>query len=102
MTAALRVKGGTGHSAAPLGHSGHADTAMKLDLSAQGVMSQAGMQEVNIRDCRPASLCFPDGINADENLVPVSLCRPLLLNKIEKQLLAPFYGAHIRFQLSHL
>lgn len=50
MTAALRVSGGTGHSAAPLGHSGHADPAMKLDLSAQGVMSEAGILEDDIRE----------------------------------------------------
>lgn len=33
----VRVSGATGHSAAPLGRSGHADNAMKLDLgSARG------------------------------------------------------------------
>lgn len=38
------VSGGAGHSAAPLGRSGHADTAVKPDLGTQGVTSRAGKE----------------------------------------------------------
>lgn len=76
MTAALGVSGATGHSAAPLGRSGHADNAMKLDLSSQEESGEAGTQKDNIRDRerRPPSLFCSAVINAESANRFLALC----------------------------
>lgn len=79
MTAALRVSGATGHSAAPLGRSGHADNAMKLDLGSQcgsgGDEQSRNIKKQYQREERcPPSLFYSAVINAESVNRVVAAC----------------------------